>query len=52
MEENGDLNETIVILYSDHGLHMRGLSYLFNFDGVKNEIYNPALLISFPERFV
>lgn len=43
------LQDTAVVLYSDHGLHMQGLFYLMDIDQVFTEISLPTLYTVFPK---
>jgi arylsulfatase A-like enzyme len=48
MTEEGLLDDTVVILFSDHGFHMFPLSFLLGLDSVEKEKNMPGLFINLP----
>ena len=45
LELNGHLSDSVVILQSDHGLHMQGLFYVLGLEIFKIELSLPSLFI-------
>ena len=51
LEKKKMLDDAVVLLFADHGLHMQGPLYILNLDGVNNEIALPAMFLSLPQSF-
>lgn len=49
LERDSLLEDTAVMLFSDHGLHMQGIFYLMGLDVVLIEIALPTLFLAFPK---
>jgi len=50
LQSGGLLEDTSVILYADHGLHMQGIFQLMQFNQVEIEKYLPALYFTLPKK--
>jgi len=48
MSMSGYLEDTAVIMMSDHGLHMHGMFYFLNLENVHTEVNLPGLFIHLP----
>ena len=49
LEKKKMLEDSVVLLFADHGLHMQGPLYILKLDGVNNEIALPAMFLSLPK---
>jgi len=50
LEKDGMLEDTSIVLYSDHGLHMHGLFYFLQYEVVNIEIALPTLFLTMPKK--
>jgi arylsulfatase A-like enzyme len=48
MEKTGLLNDTVVVLVSDHGLHICGYGLALQAEDMKIELNLPALMVRLP----
>jgi len=49
LKTNNLLEDTAIVFYSDHGLHMQGILYLLGLDAIPIEIALPTLYLTLPK---
>jgi len=50
LQKDGLLEDTAVVLYADHGLHMNGIFTLLDINQVHSEIFLPSLFTVLPKK--